>query len=278
MRVVRSQKRDCPTKILVWLMLAMAAAAWRPERAAAEDRSPGDECVVLLHGMGRTAFSMQPLADRLDAAGYRTVNRSYPSTTANIETIAATFIPEAVAACGPKPRRIHFVTHSLGGIVVRCYLQTHTLPPGSRIVMLAPPNQGSELADRFRDDGWYQWLNGPAGQQLGTDAQSLPNRLAPIPFEVGVIAGRRTLEPWFSMMIPGEDDGKVAVARTHLLEMRDFLAVDHGHTFVMYGTDVARQVLHFLRKGVFEHPPAPPEPQAPGRAAPSDKSSRRPSE
>jgi triacylglycerol lipase len=239
----------------------IAAAAWPPDQAAAPTRRPGDECVVLLHGMGRTAFSMQPLADYLEDAGYRTVNLSYPSTRANIESIAATFIPEAIAACGAAPRRIHFVTHSLGGIVLRCYLQTHSLPPGSRIVMLAPPNQGSELVDRFRNQAWYQRLNGPAGQQLGTDAASLPNRLKPVAGEVGVIAGHRTLEPWFSALIPGADDGKVAVTRTRLAEMRDFLEVDHGHTFIMYGADVARQVRYFLEHGAFQHPTAPSPPE-----------------
>jgi hypothetical protein len=209
------------------------------------------ECVVVLHGMGRTAVSMRKLENFLGESGYRVVNRGYPSTSKTVEEIAGTSVPEAIAECGERPAKIHFVTHSLGGIVTRYYLQSQEIPQGSRIVMLSPPNKGSEIADRFHDAAWYQWLTGPPGQQLKTDADSLPNRLQPIAYETGIITGRSTLEPWFSRLIPGEDDGKVSVASARLDEMKDFLVVDHGHTFIMSSEDVLQQVLYFLRNGKF---------------------------
>lgn len=210
-----------------------------------------DACVVLLHGMGRTSWSMRSVARTLTRVGWRVVNQGYPSTSLPVERISAEFVPRAIAQCGRSPTRIHFVTHSLGGIIVRHYLQTHTLPPGSRIVMLAPPNHGSEVADAFRDAGWYRWLTGPAGQQLTTARNSLPNTLRPVPYDVGVIAGRRSIDPWFSPRLPGEDDGKVSVASTRLAEMRDFVAVDATHTFLMHSEEVMRYVVAFLRAGQF---------------------------
>jgi triacylglycerol lipase len=213
------------------------------------------ECVILLHGMGRTAFSMQPMEKYLQEHGYLTINRSYPSTSRTIEEIANNIIPEYIEECKKEANKIHFVTHSLGGIIIRYYLQSNSLPEGSRVVLLCPPNKGSEIADRLRDSAWYKWLTGPAGQQITTDSNSVPNKLKSIACDVGVITGKRTLEPWFSRLIPGEDDGKVSVENARLAEMKDFLVVDHSHTFIMNSDDVKKQVVNFLRHGYFNRPP-----------------------
>ena len=212
------------------------------------------ECVILLHGMGRTSFSMRRLEKHLLKSNYTVVNFNYPSTSETIEHIAKFHIPAAITQCQhPSLKKIHFVTHSLGGIVVRQYLQTHTLPEGSRVVMLSPPNQGSEVADWLKPVSLYQWLTGPAGQQLTTDHDSLPNRLAPVHAEIGVIAGTKSIEPWFSWCMPGKNDGKVSVLRAKLKEMKDFLEVPHTHTFIMNASDVIEQVEHFLIHGTFSH-------------------------
>ena len=210
------------------------------------------ECVVLLHGMARTRRAMLSLQQVLTEAGYTTVNTGYPSTSKSIADIAD-MLPLMLESCGSEPSKIHFVTHSLGGIVVRQYLQTHSLPSGSRIVMLSPPNQGSELVDKMKNWWLYKKVNGPAGQQLGTDPQSLPNLLQPIEAEVGIITGRKSIEPWFSRMIPGEDDGKVGIVRARLTEMQDFLVVDYSHPFIMNADEVIAQVLVFLQQGKFQH-------------------------
>lgn len=232
-------------RIVLWVLLALTGAT-----AVAAVRA-GNECVVLLHGLGRTAWSMNALAKYLETAGYHVVNQGYESTSSTIEQVARQVVPRALAACGARAEKVHFVTHSLGGIVVRYYLQTHTLPAGSRIVMLSPPNRGSEVADRYRQAGWYRWLTGPAGQQLTTADDSMPNRLRPVPYDTGVITGRKSLDPWFSAFIPGDDDGKVAVERARLVGMKDFLVVNHSHTFIMQSRDVQDNVLSFLRRGYF---------------------------
>ena len=145
------------------------------------------------------------------------------------------------------------VTHSLGGLLVRCYLQAARLPPGSRIVMLAPPNHGSEVADRLRHWPLYRWLMASVGQQVGTGPDGIAQQLMPIAEEVGVIAGRQTLQPWFSRLIPGENDGVVSVESARLAEMRDFIVVDSSHTLMMFDRRVRQQVRHFLATGRFLH-------------------------
>ena len=214
------------------------------------------ECTILLHGLGRTERSMNKLEQRLLASGYQVWNGGYASTSASIPVLSERAIGSGLRDCEARQAEtIHFVTHSLGGILVRHYLQSNEIRSLGRIVMLAPPNAGSEVADELKKFSWFGELLGPAALALGTDADSLPNRLAPIPGEIGIIAGNSTSDPWFSPMIPGEDDGKVSVSRTRLPEMKDFLVVDAGHTFIMRDELVIGQVLQFLRQGRFNHPP-----------------------
>ncbi len=230
--------------ILLVLLFTQASTAYA---------SPNNtECVILLHGMGRTAFSMNSMESYLKEHGYQTISHNYPSTSQTIEQISKNIVPKFVRECNANATKIHFVTHSLGGIITRYYLQSNHLPEGSRVVMLSPPNKGSEIADRFHDSTWYRWLTGPPGQQLTTDSNSLPNNLKPISYEVGIISGRNTLEPWFSRLIPGEDDGKVSVESAKLPEMKDFLVVDHAHTFIMKSNKVKLQVLNFIKNGNFK--------------------------
>lgn len=214
------------------------------------------EWVIVLHGIAKRASSMEKLEAYLRNEGYKTVNLTYPSTAETIEALAGKYLAKAIDQCRDAgAQKIHFVTHSLGGIIARQYLQTQTLPHGSRMVMLAPPNKGSEVADKLKDLGIYKWSHGPAGQELGTDSESIPNRLKPVKIDVGVIAGDSSINPLFSAMIPGPDDGTIAVERTKLKEMKDFIVVSSSHTFIMDNPLVMRQVVHFLEKGKFDHSP-----------------------
>ncbi len=197
--------------------------------------SISNECVILLHGMARTARSMENMKTALIQKGYRVVNLDYPSRRHPIEDLALTFIPVAFNRCDPESvEQIHFVTHSLGGILVRYYLAHHELPNIGRVVMLSPPNQGSEVVDKLRNVPGFRLLNGPAGEQLGTDRESLPLQLPGVDFEVGVITGDRTINFINSLLIPGKDDGKVSVERAKLDGMSDFLVTHHTHPFINY--------------------------------------------
>jgi triacylglycerol lipase len=249
-RAAKTRCIQCP--VTGWcaalVLLLLAACAPLTTHAA--------ECVVTLHGLGRTRLSMALLASRLEDAGYAVHNIGYPSRSAPIEMLAAV-VGEGLAACRRDGhRQVHFVTHSLGGILVRTWLQRGVPADLGRVVMLAPPNHGSAVVDRARDATWFRWFTGPAGQALGTGDDALPGRLAPLAVEIGVIAGT-AVYPVFSAWIPGPDDGLVAVDSVRLEGMRDFLVVRHGHTFIMNSREVARQTIAFLRAGAFERAKMP---------------------
>jgi pimeloyl-ACP methyl ester carboxylesterase len=211
--------------------------------------------VVLLHGLGRTPASMRPIERALRRRGHGVHSVGYPSRRASIaahsERVAGTL--RDVAAGRP----VHLVTHSLGGIVLRLAVARALLAPEAvgRVVMLAPPNQGSELVDALRASRLlgrvYRHVMGPAGMELGTLAHDLPRTLPPVPFELGVIAGRHSLSPWFGRAFPAEHDGKVSVAATAVAGMRELIVVPHSHTFLMRAPSVIAQVLHFLEHGRF---------------------------
>ena len=212
-----------------------------------------DECVVLLHGLGRTAHSMSKLERRLEQSGYIVRNEGYPSRDRKIEDLAEV-VGRGIAHCREQhASKIHFVTHSLGGILVRQYFQDHEALPSTRVVMLGPPNHGSEITDLHKDAWWYRKVTGPAGQQLGTGPDSVPNRLGPVRLEIGVIAGTGAHDLFFSSDFKTENDGKVSVESAKLKEMKDFIVVDNGHTFIMSSDGVIRQVMFFLREGRFDH-------------------------
>lgn len=213
---------------------------------------PG-ECVILLHGLGRTEGSMKDIQQALETSGYSVWNQGYPSTEYDIPTLAQDHVGRGVSHCqNSGASAVHFVTHSLGGILVRQFLQDNTIAGLGKIVMLAPPNHGSEVTDELKGYKWFRAVMGPAAQQLGTDEKSVPNNLKPIPGTIGVISGNSSSDPWFSWMFSGPTDGKVSVESARLDEMVDFLVVDEGHTFVMSDDEVIRQILFFLNTGVFD--------------------------
>ena len=237
--------------IIACLFVILLAGATTASSSEHDDKK---ECVVLLHGLARSDMSMNRLDKHLHKAGYATINVDYPSTSDTIEHIVERYVSPAVKKCKKSnAKKVHFVTHSLGGILVRKYLQSHTVPAGSRMVMIAPPNQGSEITDALKDFFVYKWAMGPAGQDLGTDPNSVPNQLKPVNIEIGVIAGDSSLNPIFSSIIPGPDDGKVAVERTKLKEMKDFIIVRSTHTLIMSKPVVLDQVTYFLQQGTFDH-------------------------
>lgn len=172
------------------------------------------ECIILLHGLIRTPRSMHKAAETFESYGYQVVNQAYPSRHKKIPELAQEALPQAIAQCLPA-QKIHFMTHSLGGILLRFHFSQNALPQLGRVVMLGPPNQGSEVVDKLHSIPGFGILNGPAGQQLGTDRKhSIPLQLGKVDYEVGIIAGNSSLNPFLSALLPGDDDGKVSVERT----------------------------------------------------------------
>ena len=218
--------------------------------AAAPATALASDCVVLLHGLWRSDASMNAMERGLASAGYTVRNIGYESTGHSVETLAAETVPRAVEACG-EAGAIHFVTHSMGGIVLRQYLETGDIDRLGRVVMLGPPNQGSEVVDRYARFPGFEWFAGPAGLQLGTGQASVPRGLGPAEFDVGIIAGTRSINPILSTLLPDRDDGKVSVAATRVEGMNDHLEMPVTHVFMMRNRDVLAQVIHYLSHGRF---------------------------
>ena len=210
------------------------------------------ECVIVLHGLGRTAYSMSRIENALENNHYLVWNESYPSTSDNIEELSTTAINKGLKFCSSNnAATIHFVTHSMGGILLRQHLQNNQIKNLGRVVMLAPPSQGSEVTDKLGKLKPYKWINGPAGNQLGTGAGSIPLLLKAPDFELGIIAGDRSINPILSLLIPGPDDGKVAVARVKPAACTDYIQLHVTHACMMWNPKVITQTQQFLKHGKF---------------------------
>ncbi len=232
------------------LVTSMLLSACSPDRTPAASPT---ECVILLHGLARTAHSMQRMQRALERSGYFVANVDYPSRDHKIEMLAPIAIEDGLAQCATNPgtSEVHFVTHSLGGILVRVYLAENTIDNLGRVVMLAPPNQGSIAVDELAQIPGFDWFNGPAGYQLGKGPESVPLSLGVPNFDFSVIAGDRTIDPITSAVLPNPDDGRVSVSDTRLEGMRDFVVVPVSHAMIMQDRDVIRLVMNYLSRGSF---------------------------
>ncbi len=207
------------------------------------------ETVILLHGIGRTDKSMAGMEKALQEADFKTFNIHYPSRKQPIDTLAV-FVSEKLKSL--QTDKIHFVTHSMGGLIVRTLLENHRPDNLGRIVMLAPPNHGSEIADYYGGTVLYKWFYGPAGQELTTS--SVRARNEKIDYELGIIAGSTNWHypsAWF--LIDGPSDGPVSIESTRLPGMKDHFTLPAAHTFIMDNKKVQAQTVHFLRHGHFDH-------------------------
>ena len=216
------------------------------------------EGIILLHGLGRSRASMAKMASALKGAGFIVLNVQYPSRRATVAVLSEATLGRALndqtlSQC----ERIHCVAHSLGGILLRCYFARHQDPRLGRVVMLGTPNQGSELVDILSSWRLLQWLIGPAGAELGTGDEAIANRIGPVEFELGVIAGDRSINWINSLLIPGRDDGTVSVARTRVAGMKEHLVVHACHPLMMRSGEVIARTISFLQSGSFFAGPSP---------------------
>lgn len=197
------------------------------------------EYVVLLHGLGRTSLSMQKIGLELVKNNYRVININYPSKNNSIMNIAENNLKkELTDKYTNTDEKINFVTHSMGGIIVRYFLANNNLENINRVIMLAPPNQGSEMADKWSSFKLVNNIIGPSLVEMTTNKNSLVNTLSTSTYEVGIIAG--------------EHDKKVSPEQTKLDHMTDFIIFPIGHTWIMNNDAVIEATLNFLTEGKFK--------------------------
>ena len=222
----------------LWLMPSQAALA-------------APDCVILLHGLASDSESMRPLSRYLQQLGYLVINVDYPSTERSIQVLAAAALPAAVTQC-PPDRTVNFVTHSLGGILVRQYLRATPLDRLGRVVMLGPPNGGSQVVDAMGYLGLYRFIRAPAGWQINARPTSLPNQLGGVDYPVGIVAGSRSDNRILSWLLPSFDDGMVSVSNTRLEGMLDHIVMPLSHGGLTRDRAVFEQCDAFLKSGHFD--------------------------
>jgi predicted alpha/beta hydrolase family esterase len=233
---------------IIFMVLTLFSCFFCPTISA----SGSDDCVILLHGLGRTRCSMFKLEEALKSHHYIVINQNYPSTKKSMEEVAEVYIPFMVTQClKHHPKHIHFVTHSIGGIILERYLEKNRLPQLDHIVMMSPPNHGSPWVDLFQNKWFLEFLLGPSIDQLATSKRDIS--LIQGPYKIGVIAGSYNLNPLGRIVFNEPNDGKVAVSSTKMRQMDDFIALPVTHTFMMRNNRVEKQILYFLQHGHFIH-------------------------
>ncbi len=242
-------------RAILWLICLLAAPpAWSQAAPVADGG-----CVIVLHGLARTSLSMKWIEWELEDYGYVVVNPTYPSLTYGIEELSRTTVGPAVEECRARTRgAINFVTHSLGGILVRVYLARNELPDLGRVVMLGPPNQGSEIADWVTSFGVLEGIRPRVVEELSKEVESVPRRLGPVRFDLGVIAGNRNRRAFLPGVPEEPSDGTVTVAETRVEGMHDFIELPVTHTFMVWDDGVMHQILVYLQTGAFDKPEEAP--------------------
>ncbi|PIE38272.1 MAG: hypothetical protein CSA54_00250 [Gammaproteobacteria bacterium] len=246
-------------KLAVFVLLVLLSGCATPQvkvtlAPAQGKRAHAGECVVLLHGLARSSASMRKLQAAFVQAGYRSVNIDYPSTRFASAALLAQYIQPAIQRhCAPQQYRLHFVGHSMGGVLSRLYVQQHRPPQLGRLVTIASPHRGSELVDKLAWLPPFAWINGAAGYEMGTGKQALAARLSAVDYPLLSIVGTRTTNPLYSALIPGRDDGKVSV-QSACLQGSQCLYFPYGHTFIMRKPDVIAAALGFVNESVLDYP------------------------
>jgi len=207
----------------------------------------------LLHGIARTSRSLRKLERALRGAGFTTLNLDYPSRKEPLDALAEHIHPAVAAFAERNKGPIHFIGHSMGGLLVRVYVANYRPARLGRVVMLGTPNGGSEVADLLRGRSFYRRFYGPAGQQLTTDRDGVPKLLPAPDYAVGIVAGSRSIDPISSIFIvPGPNDGRVSVRSSRLDGMADHITIKACHTGLPRHSDAINQAIAFLQEGRFK--------------------------
>ena len=207
--------------------------------------------VILIHGIGRSSKSFRSMAKALQEDGYTVVGFDYPSTRVSIPE-SAEYLHKTIQSL-EGIEEIDTVCHSMGGLLLRAYLQKHNEPRFRRAVMLGVPNKGAQMADILKGNPLFKVVLGPAGQQLVTDNDGIIPKLPAPNFPFAVIAGGRSAAKGYNPILPGDNDSTVTVASTRLPGAADFLLLPVIHSFLMNNDQCVEATRHFLTHGQLVH-------------------------
>jgi len=228
-----------------WGTLAHCEAALAEARAAGKAVLRSTRVCVLIHGYLRSKDSLRTMAEALRAAGFEVYSINYPSSQLSLEVLC-TDTARLVARVSEDFEQVNVVTHSMGGIVARGALSDAPLKGGGRMVMLAPPNQGARMAELLLTWWPSQYISGPAGKELATSAEAFARRAGTPKSPFMIIAGGRGDDAGYNSALPGDDDGVVSVAETHLDGAAEEHAVLGLHTFIMNAPEAIALTRRFL--------------------------------
>lgn len=222
-----------------------------------KDMKTNNEMVIVLHGIGLNQYFMISTESKLQKAGYEVLNLGYPFRKLDLDELGLWLHEELQQyEIWQTAKKVHFVGHSMGGLITRTYLTTYKdeIPAEKmgRVVMLGTPNGGSEVADFLHENPLYQWVFGPAGQELTTKAQNKDSTSLPW-YDLGIIAGTQNWLHPFNFCINEPNDGCVSVSSTRLKGMKDHIILPVMHGLMSWTGSVNDQALHFLQKGSFAH-------------------------
>lgn len=221
-------------------------------KTTSELQAKDGDYVVLFHGIRRSSSHMEGLQEYLEKLGYHVINVDYQSTVHEVDVLA-TMMNAKLSKQIPEDKTVHYVGYSMGGVLIRVMMNQVKPKNLGRVVQLAPPNHGSEVADFLKDIWLFKKIYGPAGQQLATNQQQVQNLLGSVTYELGVIAGNRSIDPISSNIIPGDDDGKVSVESTKVSGMKQHIIVPATHEFFPSNKHVREQTAIFLKTGAFSY-------------------------
>ena len=211
----------------------------------------GEEAVIVIHGFARRANSMGKLAEHIHREGYEVRNVGYSSIQQSLDEIQADVFEKFNQYILSNPdKKIHFVGHSLGGLLIRAYLDQKSLKNLGSVVLMGAPNKGSALVDEYEERWFFSWL-GSGLSELGADSEFLKKLKAPY-YTVGVIAGSRPFSKFFDSSLEGVHDGLVTVESAKLEGMSDFIVINVHHSRMKRDPRVFEQVIHFLKHARFK--------------------------
>lgn len=210
------------------------------------------EGIILIHGIFRTNSCMKKIARLFENKNYKTLNIEFPSTKYDILSLAK-IIHQEVKEFAQQVTKIHFIGHSIGGLIIRTYLNIYSLENLGRVVMLGTPNNGSEIADFLKDFYLYKKLYGPAGQQLITDQSKFKNIFGSINYELGVIAGISSFHFIANKIIGKESDGRVSVISTKVEGMKDHITIKSTHVGLTSNKEAWQFTKNFIETGNFNY-------------------------